>query len=124
MDPNRFTEKSVQAIRDAYQVAKDNGNQQVEQLHLFHALVSQQGLITQLLIKLGINEAQIESDTAQAISRLPKIQGSAEAYASTSLNDVLNVAQKTADNMKDEYTSSSSSVPVSSLHTEVIAQVL
>jgi len=105
MDPNRFTEKSVQAIRDAYQVAKDNGNQQVEQLHLFHALVSQQGLITQLLIKLGINEAQIESDTAQAISRLPKIQGSAEAYASTSLNDVLNVAQKTADNMKDEYTS-------------------
>ncbi len=105
MDANRFTEKSVQAIRDAYQTARDNGNQQVEQLHMFYALITQQGLITQLLIKHGANEAQIETDTMQAISRLPKIQGSAEVYASASVSDVLTVAEKTAENMKDEYIS-------------------
>ena len=106
MDINKFTEKSVEAIQSAQNIAIENGNQQLEQLHLLLALLKQQRLISQLLIKIGCNESQIESDTNDAIARLPKVSGSlAQIYASANLSRTLDTAQKTAQNMKDDYTS-------------------
>jgi len=106
MDINKFTEKSIEAIQNAQNIAIENGNQQLEQQHLFLAMLNQQGLISQILIKIGCNEAQIESDTNDAIAKLPKISGgNGQVYASASFSRTLDVAQKTAQNMKDDYTS-------------------
>ena len=50
MDANRFTQKSLEALQSASQLAQSCGNAQVEQLHLISALLSQEnGLIGQLM---------------------------------------------------------------------------
>lgn len=104
MNLNRFTEKSVEAIQDAQQIARDNGNQQLTQQHILLALIRAKGLITQLLIKLGCNEQQTEADILAAVEKLPKVSGG-ELYAGDDAVKVLEGAEKTAQNMKDEYTS-------------------
>ena len=50
MDANRFTQKSLEALQSASQLAQSFGNAQVEQLHLLSALLSQEnGLIGAVL---------------------------------------------------------------------------
>ncbi len=106
MNINKFTEKSVEMLNSAQAVAIDNGNQQLEQLHLLLALVNQKGLINQLLINLGCNEAQFASDVSDAVMRLPKVTGAGgDVYMSQEVANALSVAEKTAENMKDDYVS-------------------
>ena len=38
MNMNKYTQKSLEALRDMQSAALENGNQQVEQLHLLYAL--------------------------------------------------------------------------------------
>ena len=40
MNMNQFTQKSIEALRDTQSIALENGNQQIEQIHLLDALVS------------------------------------------------------------------------------------
>ena len=62
MDANRFTQKSMEALQSAQQLAQSYGNAQVEQLHLLDALISQEnGLIGQLMEKLGVSSRQAVS---------------------------------------------------------------
>ena len=42
MDTNRFTQKSLEALQAAQQLAQSYGNAQVEQVHLLYALLSQE----------------------------------------------------------------------------------
>ncbi len=106
MDLNKFTEKSIEALQGAQNIARENGNSQLEPLHLFSSLVSAQGLITQLLIKIGCDEKAIEQRVSEAIGRLPKISAnSMDIYLSPDAANIITTAQKTAQNMKDEYTS-------------------
>ena len=77
MDTNRFTQKSLEALQAAQQLAQSYGNAQVEQVHLLDALLSQEnGLIGQLMGKLGLNVQQVRTACESAVNRLPKISGS------------------------------------------------
>ena len=95
MDANRFTQKSMEALQSAQQLAQSYGNEQVEQLHLLCALVSQDnGLIGQLMEKLGISSRQAVSACESAVSRLPKISGSnQQPYVSNALGTALAQAE-------------------------------
>ncbi len=104
MNLNKYTEKSVEAIQDAQQIARENGNQQLTQQHILLALLRAKGLITQLLIKLGCNEQQTEADTLAAVENLPRVSGG-ELYAANDTVNTLESAERIAQNMKDEYTS-------------------
>ena len=107
MEMNRFTQKSMEALQLAQQHAQSYGNAQIEQLHLFSALVHQEnGLIGQLLSKLGINLHQARSACTTAVSRLPKISGSnQQPYVSSALSAVLQQAENEMKQMRDEYVS-------------------
>ena len=60
MNMNQFTQKSIEALRDMQSAALENGNQQIEQVHLIHALISKEdGLIPNLITKSG---ASLEED--------------------------------------------------------------
>lgn len=62
MDTNRFTQKSLEALQGAQQLAQSYGNAQVEQVHLLDSLLSQEnGLIGQLMGKLGLNLQQVQT---------------------------------------------------------------
>jgi len=104
MDISKFTDKSIEAIQNAQEIARENGNQQVTQLHLFLALLADKGLIPQLLVKMGVDIKGVITDTENSIAKLPKVSGG-QIYASDDFSSTITVAQKTASNMKDDYTS-------------------
>ena len=107
MDANRFTQKSMEALQSAQQLAQSYGNAQVEQLHLLCALVSQDnGLIGQLMEKLGVSARQAVSACESAVARLPKISGSnQQPYVSGTLSAALQQAESEMKQMRDEYVS-------------------
>ena len=107
MDANRFTQKSLEALQSAQQMAQSYGNAQIEQIHLLCALISQEnGLIGQMLEKLGVNTSQALTACENAVSRLPKITGSnQQPYMSNSIASVLSHAETEMKQMRDEYVS-------------------
>ena len=57
MNPNKFTQKSLEAIQNAQNIAVQNGNAQIEQEHIIEALLEQEdSLIKELLMKMGVND--------------------------------------------------------------------
>ena len=107
MESNRFTQKSMEALQSCQQLAQSYGNAQIEPIHLLCALVSQEnGLVGQLLGKLGLNPRQVQSTCESAVSRLPKISGSnQQPYVSAGLSAVLQQAEDEMKQMRDEYVS-------------------
>ena len=69
MNPQKFTKKSIEAINEAQSAAIDFQNMNVEQEHLLYALTAQEnGLIPQLLTRMG-------ADTEQVTNYLSKLIG-------------------------------------------------
>ena len=107
MESNRFTQKSMEALQSCQQTAQSYGNAQVEQLHLLCALLTQEnGLIGQMVGRLGLDLRSAQNSCEQAISRLPKISGSnQQPYVSAGLGNVLAQAETEMKQMRDEYVS-------------------
>ena len=105
MNTEKLTQKSLQALQQASALAKDNANQQIEQLHLLYALLTgENSLIASLLQGMGIESAAIINELQTRISSLPKVSGG-EAYLSQSLLNAVNEAEKQAADMKDSFIS-------------------
>jgi ATP-dependent Clp protease ATP-binding subunit ClpB len=103
---DKLTLKGQEALQAAQSHAQDKGNPQVAPEHLLWALVEQKdGVVLPILQKLGINLQTIARDLADAVSKLPKVQGQAELYLSPALGRILEEALKEADQFKDEYIS-------------------
>ena len=107
MNLNQFTQKSVEAVQAAQQMASARQNQQIEQEHLLLALLEQkEGLIPQLMQKAGVEPAALRQKLTAAVERLPQVSGSGagQMYLSRDLEQALNEAEKIAREMHDEYT--------------------
>ena len=60
MNQDKYTVKSMEAIREAQEIVIRNQNMQIDQQHLLYALLNQEGgLIPQLMKKLHIDAARI-----------------------------------------------------------------
>ena len=108
MNMNQFTQKSIEALRDMQSAALENGNQQVEQVHLLHALISKEdGLIPNLITKSGASVEDLRTKTEVAISALPKVSGmqADKLYLSRELDAAFTEAEAQAKKMKDEFVS-------------------
>ena len=108
MNLNQFTQKSVEAVQNAQQMAAARQNQQIEQEHLLLALLEQkEGLIPQLMQKAGVEPTLLRQKLSAAVERLPQVSGSGagQMYLSRDLEQALNEAEKIAKEMHDEYTS-------------------
>ncbi len=108
MNLNQFTQKSVEAVQAAQQMASARQNQQIEQEHLLLALLEQkEGLIPQLMQKAGVEPAALRQKLTAAVERLPQVSGSGagQMYLSRDLEQAMNEAEKIAREMHDEYTS-------------------
>ena len=108
MNLNQFTQKSVEAIQAAQQLAGERQNQQIRQEHLLLCLLEQkEGLIPQLMQKIGIDPAALRQKLTASVERLPQVSGSGagQMYLSRELEQALNEAEKIAGEMHDEYTS-------------------
>ena len=77
MNTNKLTQKSMEVIQEAQSIAISNSNQQIDTLHLLQALLSDEnGLIPELLVKMGIDASAVRDQAEKCVSQLPKVTGS------------------------------------------------
>jgi ATP-dependent Clp protease ATP-binding subunit ClpB len=103
---DKLTLKGQEALQAAQSHASEKGNPQVTPEHLLWALIEQkEGVVLPIFQKLGVNLQKLAQDLADAVAKLPRVQGQAELYLSPALQAVLEDAFKEADQFKDEYVS-------------------
>jgi ATP-dependent Clp protease ATP-binding subunit ClpB len=104
---DKFTLKSQEAIQQAGSLANENGQPEVQPMHLLMALLEdKEGIIVPLLQKVGIPTEQMLASARHAIAGMPKVSGAAsEPGLSSGMQKVLNDASKEAQDFKDEYVS-------------------
>ena len=107
MNAEKYTQKALDAVKTAQSMAQENGNQYVTSEHLLYALLDQDGgLIGSLFGKMGVDCDGLLSEIDTLIRKLPRISGgSGEVYASPEVGKILNLAEKTAEKLHDEYLS-------------------
>jgi len=109
MDLNRLTEKTQQALSDAQTIALRHGNTEVGVDHLLLALIDQRdGLIGRLLERMGVDVGSLRGQLDGHLDRLPRVSGpgaSGQVTISRALGEVLDVAGRQAERLRDEYIS-------------------
>ena len=110
MNAQKFTQKSLEAIQEAQNIALEHNSMQIEQEHLVCALLEQKdGLIPQLMKKMGTDPDALLHAVEQRIEGLPGVTGpgreSGKIYVSGDVDQNLAAAEREAGRMKDEYVS-------------------
>ena len=106
----KLTKKTIEAIQAAQDTAIEYQNTNVDQPHLLYALMTQEnGLIPQLMKKLGKDATVISGNLERIMANIPKVTGSGRdmntVYISQSLDRLLNASEVIAKNMGDEFVS-------------------
>ena len=90
MNINVLTIKAQQALQSAVSVAQNSGQQAVEPLHLLSVLIAENDNLGAFLLgKCGVNLPNLRSSVTEALSRLPKVSGSGEAYFASEMTKVI-----------------------------------
>ncbi len=110
MNANQFTQKSLEAIQSAQDLAQEYGSPQIEQCHLLYALLEQEnGLIPQLLTHMGLTLPSFEAAVKDQVEKLPKVSSgghqAGRVYVSADFDKTLQKSEGVAKDMKDEYVS-------------------
>src|SRR4051795_9008196 len=106
MNPNRFTEKAQEAIVAAQNETTRRNNAQLDLEHLLWALLSQSdGIVPQVVLKLGRDPQAILREVGGALDAAPKLQYVAQPSLGTGLRTALQQAEDEATAFKDEYVS-------------------
>lgn len=109
MDLNRLTNKSQEALRISQESALSKGQQQVDALHLLHALLIQEDSIVPLTFKkIDTDPEKIASELELQINQLPKGKESAnlgQIFITPEMITILNGAEQEAKKMGDEFVS-------------------
>ncbi|MBR5871756.1 MAG: ATP-dependent chaperone ClpB [Clostridia bacterium] len=109
MNIQKFTQKSIEALQNAQNLTVENGNQQMEQVHLLSALIQNaEELTCSVLNRCGVQTETLRTLLSSAVDALPKVSGSGASdkiYVSREVEQVLAAAEREADKMKDDYVS-------------------
>ncbi len=104
MNNEIYTKKSIEAINNSVVLAKENGNQLIELVHLLYSLLDSDGLIYEILNNISVNVNGVKESALKEVSKLPKVTG-AQEFFSAETNKVIDYAEKLIKEMKDEYVS-------------------
>ncbi len=106
MNPNRFTEKAQEALVAAQAETTRRNNAQMDLEHLLWALLSQaDGIVPQVVLKLGGDPQALLREVSGALDAAPKLQYVAQPSLGTGLRTALQKAEEEAAAFKDEYVS-------------------
>ena len=110
MSQNQYTQKSMEAIQKAQELAGEYLNQTLEQAHLLTALTEDSSsLIPQLLTKMGKHGQGVYQNALDEVRRLPRVRGSVreegKTYISQAMDKSFREAASIAKRMKDEFIS-------------------
>ena len=104
---NNFTQKSMEAISEAHNFAIRYKHSDMKVEHLLLALIGQMnGLIPNLLKKMGIDTVDLMKKLEEKLDRMPKIEGGvSDPRPNAEMNRVLIGAEDYAKKMEDAYIS-------------------
>ena len=110
LNTNNLTEKSMEAISNAQSLAVSYQNMNIEQPHLLVALLqAEEGLIPQLIKKMGADEEGLLAKATALVNGISKVTGTGrepdKVYISADIDKALTEAENAAKQMKDEYIS-------------------
>ena len=107
MNTQKYTQKTLEALRSAQTMAQERQNQYLTPEHLLLALLEQDGgLVGSLFQRMGVDCGGLETELKGMIDQLPRVSGgSGEVYASPETGKVITVAERTAEKLHDEYVS-------------------
>jgi len=107
MELERYTEKAQQALLRAQGLASEYGHPQIEPQHLLLALLQQQdGVVPQVILRLGEDPQRMIADLEQALARRPKQMGGAvQVGLAPTTTRILRAAAREAEALHDEYIS-------------------
>ena len=102
-----FTQKSMSAISEAHNFAIRYKHSEIKTEHLLLALINQMdGLIPNILQKMGINPAELTKKLEAKLSSMPKIEGGVgEVRPNAEVNRIIVGAEDYAKKMGDSYIS-------------------
>ncbi|MCJ7681050.1 MAG: ATP-dependent Clp protease ATP-binding subunit, partial [Candidatus Aminicenantes bacterium] len=103
---DRFTLMSQEAFQQAQSTAESLGHREIRPAHLLLSFLGQEdNVVPTVLLKIGANPKEMTTDLKDILEKQPKIEGAGDVYISNDLKQILDGAQKEADNLKDEYIS-------------------
>ena len=110
MNTNQFTQKTMEALQRAQQIAVEYQHMQVDEEHMLLSLTEDaKALIPQLLTRCGISVDAFRAALNDALSRIPRVSGPGreadKVYISPDFEKALLEAENRAKQMKDEYLS-------------------
>lgn len=110
MDVEKLTVKVQEAINEAQSIAIKLNHQQIDTIHLFMAIISEEdGLIPNIFEKMGVNSKKVIDDTEKELDKMPKVLGegarNSSIYVTRKFEEVFVSAEKIANNFKDSYIS-------------------
>ena len=101
MNAQKLTQKSIEAVQSAQDIAIEYQNNAIEPEHLMYSLLNHE--------KMNIENQSISNSVLSVISQMPKVSGSGRqsgtVYISNEADRIMVNAEQQAKNMKDEYVS-------------------
>ncbi len=105
MDLGKFTLKANNAIENCLKIAGENGNQEVNDLHLSLSILGDnENIVPEVIKKTGVSLDEIIYDFSKAIEKLPKVHG-ADQYFDKGLQKIFDNSISVAKKFKDDYVS-------------------
>jgi len=105
MNFDNFTIKGQESIQQAMNIAQSNGQQAIENAHLFKGILnSAESVLAFIFQKLSVNQRNVEMVLDSIIASYPKVSG-AEPYLSRQANESIQNATKLAKDLNDDYVS-------------------
>lgn len=110
MNTQKLTQKSLEALQNAQNIAIENQNSEILPEHVSYALVDDDaGIVASIIKKCGADPDAIASSLDTQIRRMPKVSGSGrepgKIYVSPATDRALTYSETLAKNYKDEYVS-------------------
>ena len=110
MNANKMTQKTLEAMQNAQSLCTSYQNNAVEPVHILAALLRQSdGLIPQLVQRIGISAEGFANAAEKEVAALPHVTGSGRqagmVYISNETEQLYNQAEQLAKQMQDEYVS-------------------
>ncbi len=107
MNIDKFTNQSKRIINRAFDLATERNHQQIDDVHLLHALVNQpDGLIVKLLQYMQIDITSLMASVNAELAKIPKVTGTdQQPYLSRSANQILLQSEQIKDQFQDDYVS-------------------
>jgi len=126
MNLQKLTLKAQEAFQSAQEIASSYGNQAIEPLHIFAALIQDDnGIIPDIINKIGGNLSQLKIKTSEIISKAPKVGGGINGnYASPALQKYYNIALQESKDLKDEYISTEHLLIANTLTKDNVSKLL